>query len=219
MRSYLRGDSLASVLLTLFLLTACGPSQPAKDGDASGTAGGAPAAEPGAGGGAGSAASETSGGAAASTSTAAPAEAAPGEKEGPKDESALVLELTVKGKDMDDAGRAAVEKEMKDLVRKSAKVALSDKGVSKPRHVAATITAEVIGDKKGFSVKLGMTGVTKNGNCPLFDLDQKLTMEGGKKENPADVAELRKAALTAMFEELEKKAPTMKPNANCTPYK
>jgi hypothetical protein len=44
-------------------------------------------------------------------------------------------------------------------------------------------------------------------------------MEGGKKENPSDVAELRKAALAAMFEELEKKAPTMKPNANCTPYK
>lgn len=142
------------------------------------------------------------------------------EKEAPKDENALVLELTVKGKELDDAARSAMEKEAREFIAKSAKLALTDKGIKSPRHVAAILTAEPIkGDKKGFTVMLGITGVTKNGNCPLFDLDQKLTMEGGKKENAADVGQLRSAALKAILEELEQKSPTLKPNANCTPYK
>lgn len=207
------------VALTLaFAAFACSPAKPAQEGDGAPSDGTA-TADPGAGGG-GTASAPTSdaGGSATSAPTLAPT-ASPA-AEGPKDENALVLELSVKGKDLDDAGRASIEKEMQALIKKSSKVALSDKGVAKPRHVSATLTAEpVTSDKKGFTVKLGMTGVTTNGKCPLFDLNQKLTMEGGKKESASDVAELRKAALAAMFEELETKAPTMKPNANCTPYK
>jgi hypothetical protein len=208
----------ALIALALGAAAACGPSKPAQGGDGASQPDGSATGEPGAGGG-GSAAAPTSdaGGAETAAPTAAPA-ATPAE--GPKDENALVLDLTIKGKDLDDASRTSMEKEMQGLIKKSSKVALSDKGIAKPRHVTATLTAEpVSSDKKGFTVKLGMTGVTTNGKCPLFDLDQKLTMEGGKKDNPADVAELRKAAIVAMFEELEKKAPTMKPNANCTPYK
>jgi hypothetical protein len=198
---------------------ACGPSKPAQEGDGSAATGGTTTAEPGAGGG-GSATAPTPDATGAATAAAAATSAPSAPAEGPKDENALVLELTVKGKELDDTSRASIEKEMQALIKKSSKVALTEKGVAKPRHVTATLTAEpVTSDKKGFTVKLGMTGVTTNGKCPLFDLDQKLTMEGGKKDNPADVAELRKAAITAMFEELEKKAPTMKPNANCTPYK
>jgi hypothetical protein len=206
----------ASIALA-FAVAACSPSKPAQEGDGSAATEGPIATETGAGGGS-SATAPTSDAAGTGTAAATSAPAAPAE--GPKDENALVLELTVRGKELDDAGRQAIEKEMQALIKKSSKVALSEKGIAKPRHVTATLTAEpVAGDKKGFTVKLGMTGVTTNGKCPLFDLNQKLTMEGGKKENPADVAELRKAALTAMFEELESKAPTMKPNANCTPYK
>lgn len=206
----------ATILLAL-AAAACSPSKPAREGGGSDTTSAASTTEPGGGGGDGAAA-PTSDATGAATAGASSAPAAPAE--GPKDENALVLELTVRGKELDDAGRQAIEKEMQELIKKSSKVALTEKGIANPRHVTATLTAEpVAGDKKGFTVKLGMTGVTTNGKCPLFDLNQKLTMEGGKKDNPADVAELRKAALTAMFEELESKAPTMKPNANCTPYK
>ena len=206
----------ASIALAI-AAAACSPSKPAQEGDGSAATGGTTTPEPGAGGG-GSATAPTSDATGAATAAATAAPSAPAE--GPKDENALVLELTVKGKDLDDTSRASIEKEIQGLIKKSRGVALTDKGVAKPRHVTATLTAEpVTSDKKGFTVKLGMTGVTTNGKCPLFDLDQKLTMEGGKKDNPADVAELRKAAITAMFEELENKAPTMKPNANCTPYK
>lgn len=206
----------ASIALAL-AAAGCSPSKPAQEGDGSAATAGPATIEPGAGGG-GTSTAATSDATGATTGAATSAPAAP--SEGPKDENALVLELTVRGKELDDAGRQSIEKEMQELIKKSSKVALSEKGIAKPRHVTATLTAEpVAGDKKGFTVKLGMTGVTTNGKCPLFDLNQKLTMEGGKKENPADVAELRKAALGAMFQELESKAPTMKPNANCTPYK
>ena len=204
--------------LLLLVLVSCGSSQKPTDGASTAAGDGAPAdgAQPTEGGSDGADAA----GAASAAPTAGPTAEPGGEKEGPKDENALVLALTFKGKDLDDAGRAVMEKEAQGFVRKSAKLALSDKGVKSPRHVTATVTAEpVTSDKKGFTVKLGMTGVTTNGNCPLFDLDQKLTMEGGKKESASDVAELRKAALTALFEELEQKSSTMKPNANCTPYK
>jgi len=205
--------------LLFVVLMACGSSQATPAGGAEaapGDAAPADGAQPVEGGADAAAAA----GAASAAATAGPAAEPAGEKEGPKDENALVLALSFKGKDLDDAGRAAMEKEALGIVRKSAKLALSDKGLKSPRHVTATLTAEpVTGDKKGFTIKLGMTGVTTNGNCPLFDLNQKLSMEGGKKENAADVAELRKAALAALFDELEQKAPTMKPNANCTPYK
>ncbi len=213
-----------SLALGLVVLFACGgPSQPAgqADGPGSGTApaatdaagAGSPTSDPGA----------ASTGAPTSAATSAPTAApeAAGEKEAAKDPSPLVIELTVKGKNLDDAARATMEKEALALIRKSTKLALpTSKGVTAPRRVTATLTAEPpTGDAKGFTVKLGMTGVTKDGQCPLFDLDQKLTMEGGKKESAADVAELRKAAVVALFDELEKKSPTLKPNANCTAYK
>ena len=202
--------------LALLLATACGSSKPATTDTAS---------QPEAAAQAGATEDAVAAGASEAAKTSPPED--PKEKpsetkpaEAPKEDNALVLELAIRGKDLDDAGKSAMEKEAREIIQKSAKLALSDKGIKAPRHVIATITADPLaGDKKGFSVKLGMTGVTKNGSCPLFDLNQKLSMEGGKKDNAADVAQLRSAALAALLSELEQKSPTLKPNANCTPYK
>lgn len=205
--------------LLLLLGVGCASAKPATNDDAPPTESteAKASAEPSNESGTSEAASGTSGTAPASTATPATEQK---EAEAPKDESALVLELTIKGKELDDASKSAMEKEAREIIKKSSKLALTDKGIKAPRLVIATLTAEPLAsDKKGFTVKLGMTGVTKNGNCPLFDLNQKLSMEGGKKDNAADVGQLRSAALTALLVELEQKSPTLKPNANCTPYK
>lgn len=149
--------------LALLLATACGSSKPA-------TTDTAPQPEPAA----EAAATEdaVADGASEAAKTSPPED--PKEKpsetkpaEAPKEDNALVLELAIRGKDLDDAGKSAMEKEAREIIQKSAKLALSDKGIKAPRHVIATITADPLaGDKKGFSVKLGMTGVTKNGSCP-----------------------------------------------------
>jgi hypothetical protein len=207
-----------SILIALSAATACGsaPSGGAKDGSSDGAPdGGAetPSADDTAGKGDGSGAEPAA--------TGTPAGGPAAEPEATKEANALVIELTITGKgDLDDKGKRALESEAMTRIRKSAKLALpSSKGVTAPRNVLATLTVEAATDdkKKGLTVKLGMTGVVKDGRCPLFDLDQKMSMSDGKKDKPDDVAELRRAALGALFDELEQKAPTMKPSANCTP--
>lgn len=162
-----------------------------------------------------------------STSTATVGEASAPEKgassEGAKDANALVIEVIFiekGGKKVDEATLAELMKSFEGRVATSPKLATpSSKGVTAPRRVTATFMVEApITDAKGLTVKMGLNGVEPAGKCPLFDLDQKLTMSGGKN-TPADVLELRKAAVVALLEKLEPTAPTLKPAANCTAFK
>ena len=160
-----------------------------------------------------------------STSTAAASEAsAPGNSAGPaKDADALVMEVVFiekGGKKVDEATLGELMKSFEARVGTSLKLATpASKGVTAPRRVTATFMVEApITDAKGLTIKMGLNGVEPAGKCPLFDLDQKLTMSGGKN-TPADVLELRKAAVVALLEKLEPTAPTLKPAANCTAFK
>jgi hypothetical protein len=158
-----------------------------------------------------------------STATETGAAAKPASNETAKDANALVLEVVFiekGGKKVDDATLAELMKSLEGRVATSAKLATpSSKGVTAPRKVTATFMVEApITDAKGLTIKMGLNGVEPAGKCPLFDLDQKLTMSGGKN-TPADILELRKAAVVALLEKLEPTAPTLKPAANCTAFK
>ncbi len=141
----------------------------------------------------------------------------------PKDADALVIEpaFALKGGGkVDAATEQALLKAFADRVAKSSKLASKgEKGVSKPRRVTATFMIEKpVNDKKGLTIRMSMNGVEPDGKCPLFDLDQNLTMSGGKSTEE-DVLELRKAAVASLLEKLEPTAPTLKPAANCTAFK
>ena len=147
----------------------------------------------------------------------------PTPSEGAKDANALVMEVVFiekGGKKVDDATLAELMKSLETRIATSPKLATpASKGVTAPRRVTATFTVEApITDAKGLTIKMGLNGVEPAGKCPLFDLDQKLTMSGGKN-TPAEVLELRKAAVVALLEKLEPTAPTLKPAANCTAFK
>lgn len=147
----------------------------------------------------------------------------PSGNETAKDANALVMEVVFiekGGKKVDEATLAELMKSLEGRIATSTKLATpASKGVTAPRKVTATFMVEApITDAKGLTVKMGLNGVEPAGKCPLFDLDQKLTMSGGKN-TPADVLELRKAAVVALLEKLEPTAPTLKPAANCTAFK
>lgn len=155
------------------------------------------------------------------TASAAPTAAVP---EGPaKDANALIIEpvFTAKGGGKVPADTVAeLTKSFHTRLAASSKMAhVGAAGVSTARHVVATFLLEApVTDDKGLTVKMGFTGVESLGKCPVFDLDQRLTMSGGKN-TPADVLELQKAAVTALLEKLEQSASTLKPKANCTASK
>lgn len=157
--------------------------------------------------------------AASAAATGGPAKPA----EGAKDANALVMEVIFiekGGKKLDEATLGELMKALEGRIATSPKLATAaSKGVTAPRKVTATFMVEApITDAKGLTIKMGLNGVEPAGKCPLFDLDQKLTMSGGKN-TPADVLELRKAAVVALLEKLEPTAPTLKPAANCTAFK
>ncbi len=141
----------------------------------------------------------------------------------PKDANALIIEpvFTAKG-----GGKVPPETAAELLKAFNVRLAASSKmagvgaaGVSAARHVVATFLIEApVTDEKGLTVKMGFTGVESLGKCPIFDLDQRLTMSGGKN-TAADVLELQKAAVAALLEKLEQTASTLKPKANCTASK
>jgi hypothetical protein len=163
----------------------------------------------------------TSDSTAGAVETGAPAK--PAANETAKDANALVMEVVFiekGGKKVDDATLAELMKSLEGRIATSAKLATpASKGVTAPRKVTATFMVEApITDAKGLTIKMGLNGVEPAGKCPLFDLDQKLTMSGGKN-TPADILELRKAAVVALLEKLEPTAPTLKPAANCTAFK
>jgi hypothetical protein len=164
---------------------------------------------------------------AAATSAAATGAAdKPADKPGPaetkKDADAIVLEITVapKGKaKLDDAAKNGLIAAANERIRGSSKLASPEsKGIATPRKVLANLLVEEPGldKKKGLTVRLELTGVSKDGQCPLFSLGSNVAMSDGKPDNAGDVEALRKGALMSLFDQLEATAPTVKPTNNCT---
>jgi hypothetical protein len=169
---------------------------------------------------------EGGGDAGAATSAAAGAADKPADKPGPaetkKDADAIVLEITVapKGKaKLDDAAKSGLIAAANERIRASSKLASPEsKGITTPRKVLANLLVEEPGldKKKGLTVRLELTGVSKDGQCPLFSLGSNVAMSDGKPDNAGDVEALRKGALMSLFDQLEATAPTVKPTNNCT---
>lgn len=140
-----------------------------------------------------------------------------------KDANALVVEPVFTAKGGGKVAPATVEKlraAFDTRVASSSKLAVaSSPGVSQARHVVATFLVEApVKDAKGLTVKMGFTGVEAVGKCPIFDLDQRLTMSGDKHTDD-DLLQLQVAAVVALLDKLEQTAPTLKPKANCTATK
>ena len=210
--------SIACALALLTVACASSPAATSETPEPTATADATPSDAPPADATASPASADTS---AAAAATGAPAK--PATSEGAKDANALVMEVVFMekgGKKLDDATLAELMKALEGRIATSPKLATpASKGVTAPRKVTATFMVEApITDSKGLTIKMGLNGVEPAGKCPLFDLDQKLTMSGGKN-TPADVLELRKAAVVALLEKLEPTAPTLKPAANCTAFK
>ena len=139
-----------------------------------------------------------------------------------KEPNALVLEPTFV---MRGGGKVApdtvaeLQKAFTAGVNASPKLALAGSGAPAARSVVATFLLDTpTTDAKGLTVKMSFTGIESVGKCPVFDLNQNLTMSGGKN-TPADVLELQKAAVASLLKKLEPTAATLKPKANCTATK
>jgi hypothetical protein len=163
----------------------------------------------------------------ASASAAPAASGKPAEPEGPKeaakDANALVLELSVealKGSlpagDADKLKAALVAK-----VAESSKIAMpTSQGVTAGRHVTTRLLVDAPTEgKDGLTQKVQLNGVTTDGKCPLFDLNAKATLSDAHKDKPADVEEVRAAAIAQVLKKLEAEAPTLKPAASCSSEK
>lgn len=160
---------------------------------------------------------------AAAVATAEPTATAKAPAGPPKDANALVVEPVFTAKGGGKVAPATVEKlraAFEARVASSSKLAVaSSPGVSQARHVVATFLVEApLKDAKGLTVKMGFTGVEAVGKCPIFDLDQRLTMSGDKHSDD-DLLQLQVAAVVALLDKLEQTAPTLKPKANCTATK
>jgi hypothetical protein len=160
------------------------------------------------------AATVTSPGAAATAApTAAPASAAK------KDDNALVIEpvFTMRGGGAVSAELAkALRAAFDERLATSSKMAPPGATVTKPRNVVVTFLVEVPkGDEKALAVRMGLTGVESVGKCPIFDVDQKFTINGAK-DLAKEGLELQKMAVAALLEGLEQASGNLKPKANCT---
>lgn len=114
--------------------------------------------------------------------------------------------------DLAKALRAAFD----ERIATSSKMAPSGATVAKPRNVVVTFLVEAPkGDEKALTVRMGLTGVESLGKCPVFDVDQKFTINGAK-DLAKEGLELQKMAIAALLEKLEQSSGTLKPKANCT---
>lgn len=215
--------SLAAALVVAGALVGCssnpGPAGPEAAGSADAVAtqssSAAPADVP-------SAAPAASSAAAEPTSPPKPAEPE-GPKEAIKDANAVVLELSVEASkgsitpaEADKLKAALVAK-----VAESSKIAMpTSQGVTAGRHVTTRLIVDVPTESKdGLTQKVQLNGVTSDGKCPLFDLNAKATLSDAHKDKPADVEEVRAAAIAQVLKKLEAEAPTMKPAASCSSEK
>jgi hypothetical protein len=82
-------------------------------------------------------------------------------------------------------------------------------------RLATSLVEAPKGDEKALSVRMGLTGVESVGKCPIFDVDQKFTINGAK-DLAKEGLELQKMAVAALLEKLEQASGTLKPKANCT---
>lgn len=211
-----------AVSCLLLSLVGCGSSKPGPsatgDGAAAADTADAAASDAGSDGAATDAAG--AGTAAAAADAKPPADSGPPEAK--KDADAVILEVVIAPKGdakLSDAEKAELAKAAAEIVRASSKLgSASSKGVTAPRKILATIMFEApkMHKKDGLEVKIGINGVSQEGKCPMFDLDQRVAMSDGKLESASDVADLRKAAMTSIFVKLEAATPTLKPSANCT---
>ncbi len=216
--------TLPLTLLLAFGAAGCGASKPAPEGAATDAASTAAADMPT------DATAPADADVATGAATGAPssgptAQAPTGPAETKKDADALVLEITIapKGKaKLDDAAKSGLIAAANERIRGSSKLALpTSPGVTAPRKVIANLLVEepTVDKKKGLTVRLELTGVSKDGQCPLFSLGNNVSMSDGKPDVAADVAELRKGALLSLIDQLETTAPTVKPTNNCTANK
>ena len=214
-------------LLLALTSTGCGASKPAGDGAATDAATTAAADMPADG--AGPADTTTAGAEVASTAAASSAASSAPTAQGPagpaetkKDADALVLEITIapKGKaKLDDAAKNGLMAAATERLRSSSRLALpASQGIAAPRKVLANLLAEdpTIDKGKGLTVRLEITGVSKDGQCPLFSLRANASMTDAKLDDAAAIAELRKSVLSSLMDQLEATAPTVKPTNNCT---
>lgn len=204
----------------LLALVGCGSSKPGPSTSGDGAADAAGSASPESG--SDSAATDAAGAGTGSTAaTAAPASDS-GPAEAKKDADAVILEVIIAPKGdakLSDAEKGELVKAAAEIIRTSSKLGTaSSKGVTTPRKVIATLLIETpkMHKKDGLEVKIGLNGVSQEGKCPMFDLDQRVAMSDGKLDSASDVADLRKAAMASIFVKLEAATPTIKPSANCT---
>lgn len=160
----------------------------------------------------------------AASASAAPAPKEPeGPKEAAKEPNAVVLELTVES--LKGALSAAEADKIKAAlvakVAESTKIAMpTSQGVTAGRHVTTRLLVDAPTEgKDGLTQKVQLNGVTSDGKCPLFDLNAKATLSDAHKDKPADVDEVRAAAIAQVLKKLEAEAPTMKPAASCSSEK
>jgi hypothetical protein len=210
-------------LLLALTSVGCGASKPAGDGAATDAAATAAAEMPADGAAPADTAAAGAEAAATGAASAAPTAHEPaGPAETKKDADALVLEITIapKGKaKLDDAAKNGLMAAANERIHGSSKLALpSSRGVTAPRKVLANLLAEdpTIEKGKGLTVRLEITGVSKDGQCPLFSLRSNASMTDAKVDDAAAVAELRKSVLFSLMDQLEATAPTVKPTNNCT---
>lgn len=154
------------------------------------------------------------------TTTAAPSSTASAQpiEEVAKDPNALVLDITVESSANDK------DKLLTALLKSISKVSdigvPTSKGITGNRHVTARlILPAVVETKDGYTQKAKFVGITTDGKCPLFDLDASSTLSTTGPKTPADVEDVRADAVNKVFEKLEAKAKTIKPNASCTSEK
>lgn len=207
---------LWSAMVVVFGLSACGPSTPTPDTGA--TPESASSATPDAAGSSTASTDKPPAGSAQPASTGEAPQAGP--KEATKEPNALVLEFSVEASkgaltqpEMDQLKVAMLER-----IAQSTKVGTpSSKGISAGRKVMARLIVDPPTEAKdGLSQKVTINGVTSDGKCPLFDLNAKTTLEGGKKDKADDLNQVRAAAIARVFDKLEAEATTMKPAASCS---
>ena len=211
-------SKLLPAMVVVFGLSACSSSTPPADSAATPEGAGS-SSTPGSGGGPTSSGAPPGDSAHAAT-TAAPDAATAGPKEAAKEPNALVLEFSVEASKgaLTPAETDQLKTAMLDRIAQSAKVGTaSSRGISAGRKVMARLIVDPPSEAKdGLTQKVGINGVTSDGKCPLFDLGAKATLEGGKKDKPADLEQVRAAAIARVFDKLEAEATTMKPAASCS---
>ncbi len=171
--------------------------------------------------------SQTSSSASASSAVTAAGGTKPaseGPKEVAKDANALVLELTIessKGAAVSPGDNEKLKAAFVAKVAESSKIAMpTSVGVTAGRHVATRLIVDALTEgKDGLTQKVQLNGVTADGKRPLFDLNAKATLSEAHKDKPADVDEVRAAAIAQVFQKLEAEAPTLKPSASCSSEK